>query len=199
MPRAFSSRERELIEAKLCTAGLEQFQQQGLRRTNVAALARAAGIAKGSFYLFFPSKEALLLLLLQRRQQELRGQLDRLVHDSSLLPRDRVERFLRICFESFADSPAYGALSDPEDIESLVRALPPGALEQAQADEDGYLVGILQAWQDAGELTPLEPEALVGLVRLVQAAARGRDRIGAERFPKTVEVMVAALSDYLAW
>lgn len=199
MPRAFSAQERELIQAKLFAAAFDEFSKHGLRRTNVASLASAAGIAKGSYYLFFPSKEALLTLLLQQHQEKLRAELDRLADDSALVPRERVERFLRACIESFAANPLQSVLSDPEDIEALARALPAGALDRAQTAEDDYFVGILQGWQDAGELTPLEPEALLGLVRLIQAAARGREQIGAERFSKTVDVLVAALADYLAW
>ena len=47
------------IRERLLAAGREFFSRYGLRKTTVEELARKAGIAKGTFYLFFPSKEAL--------------------------------------------------------------------------------------------------------------------------------------------
>ena len=66
MPRPFSERERDLVRQRLLQAGREAFASFGLRRTAVDDLARAAGISKGAFYLFFDSKEGLLLEILER-------------------------------------------------------------------------------------------------------------------------------------
>ena len=42
MPKAFSTKEKEIIRQTLLDAGRKQFSQFGLRKTNVAELARAA-------------------------------------------------------------------------------------------------------------------------------------------------------------
>lgn len=199
MPRAFSDPERDQIQTRLFEAGQDQFARLGLRRTGVADLARAAGIAKGSFYLFFPSKEALLLALLWEEQVRMRREVADAADAPQLQPRDRLERLLRLYLLGLADSLVHPALTDPQDLEALSRALPSGALARAQADEDSHFLGLLQGFQDAGELTPLEPEALVGLLRVLRAIAASREQIGHERFVKTVDVIVAAWAEYLAW
>ena len=198
MPRAFSESEREIIGARLAEAGLAQFCQHGLRRTNVASLARAAGIAKGSFYLFFPSKEALLLSLLDSAREARRASLDAVVEDASLVPRDRIERFLRLYAESFAGNPLQASLRDPEEAVALDR-LAPGVIAQARQADDDYFVRVMQEWQDAGELTPLEPATIEGLGRALRVLALEHDAIGPERWPRTLTLFVAALADSLAW
>ena len=65
MPRAFSEQERATIRAALLEQGRALFGQVGLRKTNVEELARAVGISKGAFYLFFESKEELYFELLE--------------------------------------------------------------------------------------------------------------------------------------
>jgi AcrR family transcriptional regulator len=199
VPRAFTAAERETIEARLAEAGLEEFGRHGLRRTNVAALARAAGIAKGSFYLFFPSKEALLLSLLAAERARTRAKLEAIVGDAALPPRDRIERFLRLSFESFAESPLLAQLRDPEEAEALARTLPAGALDHELSAQDDYFVEVLQEWQDAGELTPLESEAIAGLAQAIRAVGLEHAAIGDARFPRTLDLLVGALADYLAW
>jgi AcrR family transcriptional regulator len=199
VPRAFTAAERETIEARLAQAGLEEFGRHGLRRTNVAALARAAGIAKGSFYLFFPSKEALLLSLLAAERARTRAKLGAIVGDAALPPRDRIERFLRLSFESFAESPLLAQLRDPEEAEALARTLPAGALDHELSAQDDYFVEVLQEWQDAGELTPFESEAIVGLAHAIRAVGLEHGAIGDARFPRTLDLLVGALADYLAW
>ncbi len=199
MPRAFTSNERDLIAARLIDAGRRQFALHGLRRTNVAGLARAAGIAKGSFYLFHASKEALLLALLVDRQTRLRTELAELADDPALAPRDRIDGLIRAYLEFFRDDPLRAALGTPEDTEALARALPPGALERAQADEDSHFLDLLQPSQEAGELTPLDPETWIGLLRTLRSVGSSEERIGPARFAKTIDLLVSSLSDSLAW
>lgn len=61
MPTAFTDEEMKLIRSKLITAGIQLSRELGLQRMSVEKLTEAVGIAKGSFYLFFGSKEDFIL------------------------------------------------------------------------------------------------------------------------------------------
>ncbi len=63
MPKIFSAEERAAIEERLLSAAGECLREYGVRRTTVDELVRRAHIAKGSFYLFYDSKEDLFLSL----------------------------------------------------------------------------------------------------------------------------------------
>jgi AcrR family transcriptional regulator len=52
--------------AELINAAIEVFAQKGLDDTTVADITKAAGVAKGTFYLYFTSKEHLLAALRER-------------------------------------------------------------------------------------------------------------------------------------
>jgi AcrR family transcriptional regulator len=73
--KAFSEQERERIRQRLLVRGRESFSRQGLRKTSVADLTKAAGIALGSFYLFFQSKEDLFFAVLEEEEKALREQI----------------------------------------------------------------------------------------------------------------------------
>ena len=57
MAVAFSSEEREEIHNKLIEAGVELSSKIGFKKMTIAKVAGTAGVAVGSFYIFFDSKE----------------------------------------------------------------------------------------------------------------------------------------------
>ena len=63
MPKIFTSTERDRIEKKLLETASECLALYGVRRTTVDEIVSRVHIAKGSFYLFYDSKEDLFLSL----------------------------------------------------------------------------------------------------------------------------------------
>ena len=61
MPTAFTDEEMKRIRSRLITAGIQLSKELGLQKMSVEKLTEAAGIAKGSYYLFFGSKEDFIL------------------------------------------------------------------------------------------------------------------------------------------
>lgn len=61
MPTAFTDEEMKRIRGELISAGIRLSKELGLQKMSVEKLTSAVGIAKGSFYLFFDSKEDFIL------------------------------------------------------------------------------------------------------------------------------------------
>lgn len=61
MPTAFTDEELEHIHSALIQAGIRLSKELGLQKMSVEKLTAAVGIAKGSFYMFFGSKEDFIL------------------------------------------------------------------------------------------------------------------------------------------
>ena len=70
MPK-FSKHEKQLISQKLLTVAEKLFCEYGLKKVTVVEITKAAAIAKGSFYAFYPSKEHLYVEINFRLQKEL--------------------------------------------------------------------------------------------------------------------------------
>jgi AcrR family transcriptional regulator len=62
-----AQRTLELQRAAVLAAAAMQFERNGFEQATMAAIARQAGVAVGSLYKLFPSKEALHTTLLERR------------------------------------------------------------------------------------------------------------------------------------
>lgn len=69
-----------LQETRRCAVTL------GMKKTSVEQLTRAVGIAKGSFYKFYKSKEILFFAVLEGIHSELFGVADRVMSDDGGLP-----------------------------------------------------------------------------------------------------------------
>ncbi len=65
--RAPRRRRKEARPAELIEAGLQEFAHHGFAATRLEDVARRAGVAKGTIYLYFSDKEALFLAAVQSR------------------------------------------------------------------------------------------------------------------------------------
>lgn len=89
---------------KILDAAVEVFAERGYFGARVADLAKAAGIADGTVYLYFKSKDELLITLFEERTEEvlthLRSQLDRLTG-----PVERLRAFIHYHLRLAVDRP----------------------------------------------------------------------------------------------
>lgn len=65
MPKIFTPLERKHIESDLLSSASKCLSLYGVRKTTVDEIVNSAHIAKGTFYLFFDSKEDLFFALLE--------------------------------------------------------------------------------------------------------------------------------------
>ncbi|MDF2938315.1 MAG: putative transcriptional regulator [Paenibacillaceae bacterium] len=71
MPKSFSEHEKQNIRGSLIDSCRSSWRNYGYKRTNIDELCQKAGISKGAFYIFFPSKEQLFYETLLVVQQSL--------------------------------------------------------------------------------------------------------------------------------
>lgn len=67
----------ELTRRKLLEAAELEFGERGFARASVSSITRRAGVGQGTFYLYFPSKEAVSSELVRHMGSELRRALSR--------------------------------------------------------------------------------------------------------------------------
>ena len=76
-----SAREAKRLQTRerLMGAAIAEFKRSGLAAADVAAIVAAAGVAHGTFFFHFPTKEHVLLELERREEERIAKQLDRYV------------------------------------------------------------------------------------------------------------------------
>jgi AcrR family transcriptional regulator len=202
MPRAFNVDERDRIEARLLETGRRLFERQGLRKTNIAELAAAAGIGKGSFYLFYPSKEALFMAISDRFESQLKSsftlELDAL-RKTGADARTLLRRYFALHFEAFERHPFLALLADRSEIEPQLRSVGPERFAVERERDASFFAELIESWQREGLVDPeIDPRAASALSRAVLALIQGRELIGEEDWPGMVELTIDAFALRLA-
>lgn len=177
MPRKFRTDEEETIRGALLEAAARIMGARGVRKTTIDELVREGGISKGSFYRFFPGKEALALELLARWERDFHLHIRRFFQESA--PRgvgETAETLRAIFMEEFprrvAESGLQG-LMQPDEVAYLARAADPehtSLMDQQDLRLFAELKPLLRA---AGLQVTGQDEVVMAGLRLVFDAALG--------------------------
>jgi AcrR family transcriptional regulator len=193
MPKAFSEVERSRIKAKLITAGKRIINQAGMRLLVVDDVAREAGISKGSFYSFYPSREDFIMSVFESWEAEYRGALIREVVEGKGTARERIERFFLGAFEILEREPGLAHMGIRE-IQTITERLPPERLEAHQAVDNKVLAETFGRWVSDGLLAPDIIEAFRGLVPALFSIALHRLDFPPGTFQPAVKLIAEALA-----
>src|SRR5699024_6762890 len=72
MARGFNENEKQVIKNALIDEGKILFETFGFKKTSIIDITQKVGIAPGTFYTFFPSKEALYFVILEKEELMIR-------------------------------------------------------------------------------------------------------------------------------
>lgn len=183
MPKIAASQKDTFYEsrrAELAAAAVRLWAEKGFDGTSVATIAEAAGIAKGTFYLYFASKQALLEDVLRR--YTLLPNIMKMVEemaDSSI--EEAVGAFVRA---------AWTHLNQHRDLVLLALRELPSHLAQAQAAIERVLVPTnkLLAQYLEQRLGPQRAQELSlivagrGLIGMIIMVFISQELLGAQRF-----------------
>jgi AcrR family transcriptional regulator len=109
----------EETRSRILAAALDLFRQRGFDQTTMREIANEAGVALGSAYYYFASKEALVMAFYEQASQEMSVQIDAGLAEAKGLE-GRLRAILDVKFEYFAPNRLFlGALSrhaaDPQN------------------------------------------------------------------------------------
>ena len=143
MPKSYTESERAYLKERLMEEAEKCLTQYGIRKTTVDELVRRVNIPKGTFYLFYESKERLLFEVILRLNDEIQ---DQLLQEIAGLPEvpdaetltDTIFRIYRRLDDSFLPQ----IILDGE-MELFMRSLPPELAELHTAHDDNKVKELL--------------------------------------------------------
>lgn len=138
MPKSYSEQEREYIRKRLKEEAAKCLAKYGVRRTTVDEIVRRVNIPKGTFYLFYKSKELLLFEVIQEQQESINRELYRTISGIAGT-RFSAQELTDVIFEFYkaAENMPILKLIDVGEVELLMRKLPQEIVaEHFQDDAD---------------------------------------------------------------
>lgn len=195
MPKKFTDQEKEWISKKLAEEGKRSFETIGLQKTNIGELTKACGIAQGSFYLFFNSKEELFYHILLEEETLIRNRILANLNLTDFVTKESIHSFLLDSFRIFSESPMVRQMYVEGQLEQLIRKLPPHLLEHNLSDDTDALMPVIKHWQQAGILTHVRPEIIVSMIRALVFLTFHKKEIGADVYTDTLALLLDVIAE----
>lgn len=192
----FSESEKEQIRQCLLTKGKELFIKYGLDKTTIDDLVQACGIAKGSFYKFFSSKEELFYVILQH-QDEITGQLLGGHLKKDLPPKELVSSFLHMAFKLADENPLLQQWFQEGEPERIIRKLPKHLIKDFSQDNTEKGIAFVQALIQQGVLKEQNPAVINGVLHAILLLRLHKEELGTDLFPKIMDVIIDYIADGL--
>ncbi len=194
MPTPFTDDERERVRATLLEAGHRFFADRGLAKTPLQALTDAAGVAKSTFYAFFPSKEDLCLALLERLGPEVERRVLAPTRDRERPPAEALAAVVAELRAVYREEPLLRRLlAHPDDLARIAARVGPDALER-KARALAPLRDYVASAQAEGKLRgDVAADTIVAALQALLLLELHEDRLGAEH-----EAVTALWTDALA-
>lgn len=197
MASKFSEQEREYIRNQLLNHGRELFGDHGLNKTTISDLTKKAGIAQGTFYHFFESKEALYFEIVEQEERYIREELLHKVLLKGKLTKATFRDFLQKALQFLDESPILRQLFDKSTMNQLLRKLPQEKLDSNNQGDIDFLVPYIKKWQEDGVLKQLSPDIIVSMIRSLIILSLQKEMIGESNYKATMDQLVKFISEGL--
>jgi AcrR family transcriptional regulator len=189
MSRSFTEKEDKQIKKALMTKGQELFSTMGLRKTTVDDLANSAGIAKGSFYKFFPSKDILYLEILEEIETKVRSSMAAANIDGRSLTRENLKAFLSGIVNYMEDDPLLLKMFDEQALELIMRKIPQERIEKHMENDSKWFAGLFKSWKEEGYLPGTDEDVFSALFRSVFILFTQKEAIGKDLFLPVMDLL----------
>jgi len=141
---------------ELIRVGLNAFLARGYDGVGIGPILAEAGVPKGSFYHFFPSKEAFGCAVLEAYGEHYRQNLAVLLKDTTRNPRQRLETYFATLEQELRGEQPLGGCLYGVVAQTLATRSPAlrTTLQQCFALWEFHLRGVLREAEAAGDLAP---------------------------------------------
>ena len=201
MPKIYSEEEKKLIIEKLKHEANILMQEKGVKKTTVDELVKRAGIPKGTFYLFYPSKEMLLFDV----SQDFHEQVDKYIEEGIFKILQTKNKSLHNpdlsdCVEELTDvilgameityNSCLSVLLNPESMNLILSKLPPDVLDKHRESDGDICDGFFKAIADE---KGINVEALVGSFMMIIFGGMYKNAIGSENWKESMRIVLRGI------
>ncbi|BDR59794.1 TetR/AcrR family transcriptional regulator [Lactobacillus xylocopicola] len=192
MSRGFTEEEKKELKERLIQVFIEELNHQKISSINIDDLVKKVGIAKGSFYHFFKSKDDLFAEVINKIQDNIINKSTYLAEEDKLPAKDRLKKILLYLVATIGQYPWIKQLSNVE-YAKLIRRLPDDAKEKLRQKDITDLTRILEILN----LKTVYPyENITVMVQIIFSSALNKDDYG-DKYDESIKILVDILIDHI--
>ncbi|MBC3796080.1 TetR/AcrR family transcriptional regulator [Acetobacterium tundrae] len=192
MPKIYSNEKRQEIRNQLMLVGLELIKQNGLKRMNIQELTKKVGIAQGTFYNFFSSKEMLVYELADVYQKRTNQQLEKIIQSKGYLERNDLGELYSRMFLKDEDN-VYRFITR-EDLQNLYTRLPRDCFHRMTDIKAEMEQNLLHAREKKENY---DLDAVINWIQIMNLTLQNKDILVAAGIAKMILQMIENMLDEL--
>ena len=188
MPKSYSEQEKEYIRKRLKEEAAKCLAKYGVRRTTVDEIVKRVNIPKGTFYLFYKSKELLLFDVIQEQQENVNRELYQSISgiaDTEFSAEKLTDVILG--FYKMTEKMLILKMLDVNEVELLARKLPREIVEEHFQDDTDTIEKIFA-------LLPVKKEVDIKVVsaafHAIYFATLHKAEIGEEEYDEALRILI---------
>lgn len=174
------------IKQSLLEHGRELFSNYGLQKTTISDITKKVGIASGTFYNYFSSKEELYFEILEREEAIIMEQLLNVAFEKGGNPKETLQKQLQKAIHTIETNPLIRQLYFENNLNVIMSKLPPERLEKHIQQDAESLLPVIEQWQKAGMIVNEDAEKLAGVLRALFVLTLHEKEIGEDVYKATI-------------
>ncbi|MBR4495313.1 MAG: TetR/AcrR family transcriptional regulator [Clostridiales bacterium] len=191
MAIAFTQEQKDEIQEKLIEAGFELSTSIGFKKMTVATVAKSAGVAVGSFYIFFDSKENFVLALIKEAEKEAELRMATVFEKDGTIP---LKKFLSVFRENFRPETNFILKISLDDWVWLKSHLTDTTYFNTSSDRQKieYLLPRIK-----GVREDIDPGVVVNFIKSIYALYQNRESLFEESLETNVDLIFDSIYRYM--
>ena len=173
------------------------FSEQGFKKTNVSQITEMAGVATGTFYLYYPSKETLFMEIYMNENEKLkRTNMEGLDMDGE--PLAVIQEVMQRNIEGMKANPILREWYNKDVFSKIEKKFKEQkGLERVDFVYDSFYA-IIQKWQADGKMRDdMDTGMIMALFASMIVIDLHKEEIGVQYFPEIQDILVQFIMDGL--
>jgi len=190
-PIIFKNESRERAKNTMYENGYNLIKKHGIKKTLVEDITKVTGIAKGTFYNFFESKEMFIYEVIVYKRKCIKDMLNEIILVNGKLDKESLKKFISDL--TFGDNNIYTYLDDDDMIALELKV--PEATSSKAFDKDVALM-ILNSI-DISERNNCDYKVIANYIKILALAVANKNKLNDEVLNQTINLMINSLTDHI--
>lgn len=197
MSRGFKDYEKQVITDSLIEQGKILFSKFGFQKTSIHEITKNVGIAQGTFYKFFNSKEELYFVILEMEEEKIKEQFANLDIFKENQPKKAIKSMLKQMINTIEQNPLIRELYFGSNMENMLKKLSPELLERHFKNDSISFFPLIEKLKNAGFIIEETPDTIASVFRSLFLLTLHKKEIGVEVYTETIELFIDLIVDGL--
>ncbi|MDR1439670.1 MAG: TetR/AcrR family transcriptional regulator [Clostridiales bacterium] len=192
MPKIFDSDTREDIKSQMLDNGFSLIKRFGLKKTTIEDVTRASGVAKGTFYNFFKTKEEFIYqIVIYKRRVIKEHYLEMSNENGGIIDRHTLKKILYFTINGDFNLLTY---LNRDDMAMLTARWPKEYMTNAENDEKIFTMLLDKALKKRKDC---DWKVFTNIFKIVSQGLVEQDKLHQDALDMTIDQLIEGLLDYV--